>query len=175
METAQLVREAQVGDVPALERLLEQWRPRLIRYAAAWLRDDDAAQDVVQDTLVKVVKNLDRLADPAAFASWVFTILRHSGIELFRREGRSGVRCVSFDDRLLSPASAERESACDEELALEQCLGRLSRDDRDLLRLHYWGGLELGEIAPMLGIATGAAKTRLFRARGRLGVLLGAS
>lgn len=173
--TEQLVQAAQAGNATALERLLGYWRPRLMRYAMAWLRNDDAAQDIVQETLEKVVRHLDRLTDPAAFASWVFTILRRRGIEHFRRNGRFGMRSVSFDDGLLTPAAADSEAGFDEALAMEQCLGRLRTEDRDLLRLHYWGGFELGEIAPMLGIATGAAKTRLFRARGRLGALLDAS
>jgi RNA polymerase sigma-70 factor (ECF subfamily) len=175
VETEQLVIEAQAGDASALERLLGNCRPRLMRYASGWLRNEDAAQDVVQETLVKVAGHLDQLSDPAAFASWVFTILRRNGFELFRRERRRGTASVSFDDALLAPAAADRESAVDEEFELEQCLDRLKTDDRDLLRLHYWVGLELGEIAPMLGITRGAAKVRLFRARGRLKQLLGAS
>ena len=175
METEELVRAAQAGDRAAMEQLLRTWRPILVRCAAAMVRDEDAAQDIVQETLVKVVRNIDQLASPAAFAGWAQQILRRNGIEHFRSESRCMRRSYGNDDPELLARIADDAGSFDAGDEMEEGLRRLRTDDRALLELHYWGGFELAEIAAMFGIATGATKTRLFRARGRLGTALSVS
>ena len=172
MDTTELVIQAQSGSDQAMEQLFTVWRPRLVRRAQSLVRNAATAQDVVQETLVRAFRNLDSLANPAAFASWVYVILRRVGIELAVRESRERNNTVSFEEEWLTPGAVESFELTHDRLELAQCLSRLRLEDRDLLELHYWGGQELGEIAPRFGIATGAAKTRLFRARGRIGALL---
>jgi RNA polymerase sigma-70 factor (ECF subfamily) len=173
MDTEELVIEAQAGNAAALNRLLAVWRPRLVRRALALVRSEGAAQDVVQETLIRLTGNLGNLANPAAFASWAYTILQRAGAEYYRRERRQRREAVSFDETLAQPASLDRQHAIDVGQELEACVEQLGTADRDLIRLHYWGGLELKEIGRSLGVATGAVKTRLFRARVRLAGLLG--
>ena len=165
--TKQSIAQAQNGDVAALEGLLRTWQPKLIRLASGLLRDREAARDVVQETLIKVVRNIDTLMDSGAFSTWVVTILRNEACEYLRRKQRSQRGCVSYDDANLDLQSAQSGSfsASDE---MEQYLDRLQNDDRKLLDLYYWCGLDVREIAVALGIARGAVKTRLFRARQRL-------
>lgn len=172
MTTTELVQQAQAGNDEAMERLLELWRPRLVRRANALVRGEDTAQDIVQETLVKVFRNLGSLANPAAFASWAYMILSRAGIEYFRREARHSTADVEVDDALWLTGAVSSESAADANVEMEQCLGHLKHEDTELILLHYWGGHELKDIACVYGIATGAAKTRLFRARGQLGLLL---
>lgn len=172
METEALVIAAQAGSSAALERLLREWRPRLVRSAAAMVRNDDAVQDVVQETLIKLSRNLGDLANPAAFASWAYTILRRKGIEFFRRRARYERDGISYDESLAVSEALAQESFDIRRSEVDECIDLMRGEDRNLLRLHYWGGMELADIASHLEIAPGAAKTRLFRARGRLGDLL---
>ena len=165
--TGQSIARAQNGDKAALEGLLRAWQPRLIRQASGLLRDREAARDVVQETFIKVVRNIDTLVDPGAFSTWVVTILRNEAWEYVRKKQRSQRGCVGYDDANLDLQSRPDGAfaASDE---MEQYLGRLQNEDRKLLDLYYWCGLDVREIAVALGIATGAVKTRLFRARHRL-------
>jgi RNA polymerase sigma-70 factor (ECF subfamily) len=159
---------AQHGDVAALEQLLHDRRPGLARLAARLCRNEDVAQDVVQETLLKLALNLHRLDTPGAFQSWSLTILRREVIDHARRQQRSLGEGVSYDDARTDMATVDRDRARLERLEIAQCLRRLARDDRRVLSLHYWWGLEVKEIAARLGIAVSAVKTRLFRARNRL-------
>jgi RNA polymerase sigma-70 factor (ECF subfamily) len=168
-----LVCRAQAGDAVALEQLLGDWRPRLVQFAAGFLRNPESAQDVVQETLVKLAANLRHLAAPAAFPAWAMTILRRECIEFYRRERRRQAERLGFDELPLGMLEADQTAEFAPSLEMAQCLGRLRREDRELLGLHYWCGLELREIAQRFGIAAGAVKTRLFRAREQLrGVLV---
>jgi RNA polymerase sigma-70 factor (ECF subfamily) len=159
---------AQHGDVAALEQLLRDCRPGLARLAAQLCRNEDVAQDVVQETLLKLALNLHRLDAPGAFHSWSLTILRREVVDFVRRQQRSLGEGLSFDDARTDMATEDRDQARLERLEVAQCLRRLARDDRRVLSLHYWWGLEVKEIAARLGIAVSAVKTRLFRARNRL-------
>ena len=172
METEQLVVLAQSGNAAAMDRLLEDLRPRLVRWAHGLYRSPDTVQDVVQDAMAKVVDNLVQLAHPAAFVGWAYTILRRCGIEFFRRQSRSLPDNVGLDDATADPALVVLPAPVDASIDVERCLTKLKPEDQALLSLYYWHGFELTEIAPMLGIATGAAKVRLFRARGKVRDLL---
>ena len=162
-----LVLRARSGDTDALEQLLLTSYPQLLRTALRLLRDDDAAQDVVQETLIRIARRLDQLSQPAAYPGWARTILRRETQEYFRRRQRSPVEGFEYDDSRLELLQDEPSAFAPSE-EMDQCLGLLRGDDRTVLDLHYWGGLEASEIAAGLGIAVGAVKTRLFRARNRL-------
>jgi RNA polymerase sigma-70 factor (ECF subfamily) len=170
--TEALVLRAQAGDAIAMEQLLREWRPKLIRFVYGQLKHEDAAQDVVQETLIKLANNIRHLASPAAFPGWAYTIARRECVEHFRRERRQLRDGTGFDDARLDCEADDNARVFEPSLEMEECLGRLRREDRELLSLHYWCGLELKEIAQIAGVAAGAVKTRLFRARVHLRELL---
>jgi len=168
----ELVVAAQNGDASALDQLLRDLRPRLLRFAGTLVPNQDAAQDIVQDTLVRIVKSLGQLNEPPAFRTWAFTILRRNAIEYFRRERPYLCHGLSFDEAMFGLEAEDDQAALDTGIEMSQCMQRLKTEDREVLGMHYWRGMELKEIAPVLGIAVGAAKVRLFRARCRLGELV---
>jgi len=172
VDTTPLVRQAQAGNDQAMERLLGIWRPRLVRRALALVRNEDAAQDIAQETLVKVFRNLDRLTNAAAFPGWIYVILRRVVIASRRSSPPDREVAIGCDDSCLTACAIDSFRSTQDRMELAECLSLLKQEDKLLLEQHYWGGHELKELAPRLGIATGAAKTRLFRARGRFGELL---
>jgi len=167
-----LARRARAQDAAALEELLRLCRPGLVRHATRLIRDRDAAQDVVQETLLRLHANIGQLLEPAAFWVWARTILHRETIDYFHKEKRYvrddvELRTVGQEiepDPVATSRLTERE--------MDWYLRRLPNEDRDLLGLFYWREFEVKEIAAMLGVAVGAAKVRLFRARNRLRALL---
>jgi len=167
-----MIERAQRGDAEALEQLLRLSYPRLRRKATRLLKDPDAAEDAVQNTVLRLSQNIGQLIAPAAFWSWAGTTLRREAIQSIRRSHRTSGTSTSIDTiELQDPAPVPEETiiARDE---IARSLRRLPGDDRRLLDMHYWNELEVKEIAATLGIAVGAVKTRLFRARNRLRELL---
>jgi len=157
-----LVQQAQSGDRDAYERLARDAAPRLYLIASRVLRDVDAADDAVQQTLVAMWRDLDSLRDPARFDAWTYRmVVRYCGAEA-RRHRRMGVTIVD-----LSEDAAEARDAFGE-VALRDELGRafdtLSHDHRVVIVLHHLIGLPLGDIAEILGIPYGTVGSRLHHA-----------
>src|SRR5437764_10317373 len=98
--TTELVGQAQGGDRDAYERLAREAAPRLFLVASRVLRDVDAAEDAVQQTLVAVWRDLASLRDPERFDAWAYRmVVRYCRME-GRRDRRRGVTIVDLSDTL---------------------------------------------------------------------------
>ncbi|MEM7478844.1 MAG: sigma factor, partial [Planctomycetota bacterium] len=71
MDDAQLVQEAQQGQVSAYEELVRRWAARLLAYLRSIVRDADVAEDLAQDCLLRAYKQLASLQDAEKFGSWL--------------------------------------------------------------------------------------------------------
>lgn len=161
-----LVTQAQRGDAFAVERLLQISYPKLLRLARSVVRSDDAAKDVVQETMLALSMNIAGLKHPAAYNTWASQILRRRCFSHFRRrrterhitsdvEAFAAVALVADPDESDPVASAELRAAV-------ELLGGKSRE---VVSLHYFLGLSINEIATTVNASVGAVKVRLHRAR----------
>jgi RNA polymerase sigma factor (sigma-70 family) len=140
--------------------------PQLTRYVRA--RGVPEPDDVVGETFVKVVRYIDGFdGDEAAFRTWVFTIGRNLVVDNLRKRSRRPVD-VTPDEQLVNAAPrGDAEDDAMQDLAtahVEDVLGHLSVDQRDVLLLRILGGLTIGEIALVVGKKEGAVK--MLQARG---------
>ena len=140
----------------------------LFRYAYWLVHDKAIADDLVQDTLLRAWKSMDRLKKPEAAKGWLITILRRENARRFER----------FQPRfsaLPTEALEEKHRAYDtstEAFVLRQAIAELPDDYRKPLLLQVIHGYSQKEIAAELGISEAGAGTRLFRARKKLRVLV---
>jgi len=158
-----LVEQAQRGDRDAYERLARASSRRLFLIASRILRDGDAAEDAVQQTLVAIWRDLPSLRDPDRFDAWTYRLLIRSCRAESRRHRRIGVQVVDLSDEI---ADGTRDEIGD--VALRDQLGRafdaLSQDHRAVVVLHHLVGLPLAEIAEILDIPYGTVGSRLHHA-----------
>ena len=158
--TAWLVLRAQAGDRAALEALLAHAATLLRPFATHMLRDADAADDVLQDVLLRVYRKLGTLREPRAFAAWARRIAAR---EVFRALRARRARDRSHDE--LPPdfaADADPPAAPDGLLQrLPELLRHVSPASRAVLELHYLDGLTLDETAAVLDLPMGTVKSRL--------------
>ena len=162
--TPDLLQRAQHGDHDAFEQIAKAVVGRLFGTASLILRDSDAANDAVQETLITVWKSLPSLRDANAFDGWMNRILVRSCYRAIRRRRRGfEVQIVEIDHAVAS--DAERVHTIDQ---LERAFLRLTPAHRALLVLHHRVGLNLDEAALILGIPLGTAKSRLNRASSAL-------
>jgi RNA polymerase sigma-70 factor (ECF subfamily) len=157
-----LVERAQQGDRDAYELLARGAARRLFLVASRILRDTDAAEDAVQQTLVAIWRDLPSLRDPDRFEAWTYRlVVRYCRAE-GRRNRRMGVTVVDLSETL---AAARDEIGA---VAMRDQLGRafdaLSHDHRAVVVLHHLVGLPLGEIAEILDIPYGTVGSRLHHA-----------
>ena len=157
------------GDTEAFGALAQSRLTRLVGAAALILRDADAAEDAVQEALVRAWRDLPRLRDADRFDGWLRRIVVHSCSDQLRAMSRRE------HEQLPDLAGAPVDPAFDERDDLMAALSRLSDEHRTVVVLRYYLGLSQPEIADALGTRLGTVKSRLNRALSYLRAELDAS
>jgi RNA polymerase sigma-70 factor (ECF subfamily) len=150
---------------------LELHLPAMRAFAISLTRDLTAADDLVQDTVVKAWSNFDRFAAGSNMRAWLFTILRNT----FYSDRRKRRREVMDPDGIYEARLFEKP-AHDGRLAMTEFLAafnRLTPQHREVLVLVGASGFSCEEAAAMTGVAVGTVKSRANRARQRLCGMLG--
>lgn len=143
---------------------LEAELPHLRRYALSLTRDADAADDLVQDCMLRALDHADRFEAGTHLRRWLFTILRNLHIDRGRRVQRRGVHVELTEGGPSDSRPANQESR----IELMDVAGRmrdLRADERRALHLSVFRGLPHEAIAERTGVAVGTVKSRLSRAR----------
>jgi RNA polymerase sigma-70 factor (ECF subfamily) len=147
---------------------LDEWVPRVYRFALRLSNDPHAAEDLTQETFLRAWRWRGRLRDPRATRAWLFRTAANLWRDRLRR-GRSPVaRAGPLEaDAALGPARPpERLAAGREELARAlAALNGLPPRQREVLYLSACEGLTTAEVAAVLGISAAAAKASLSLAR----------
>ena len=154
-----LVEQAQRGDRDAFGILARTRGDRLFGIANRILHDFERSEDAVQQTLVIAWRELPRLRDPDRFDAWINRLLVHACyLEARRmRDWNSNIRVLPVEG---PPAPDGTLSVADRD-ELERGFRRLPPDQRAILVLRHYLGLEPAEIAETLGIPVGTARSRL--------------
>jgi RNA polymerase sigma-70 factor (ECF subfamily) len=169
---APMMRAFARGEAGAAEELYERYAPRIYGLGMVMLGNDASAQDLVQDTFVKLLRNADRY-DPVRgkLDTWVLLVARSLAID--------GIRRRVLDVRTAEAAAPIREISSEstpEEIAetmdmadrAKRAMTVLSDGQRAALELAYFGGKTSAEVAELEGIPLGTAKTRIRTALLRL-------
>ena len=150
---------AQCGDREALEQLLRSVQPTLYRYVRRLTGDTDA-DDVLQDVLVAIARNVIWLVEPRLFRPWAFRIASRTSFSHLRRIRRRGVE--ENADVVLASLPAPEGRRPDDALLAELLDGDLlSPASRAVLVLHFQEEMQLDEVAAVLEIPIGTVKSRL--------------
>ena len=167
-----VVRAVLTGDVEQYAVLVRRYKDRYARYASRMLGSVDAAEDAVQDALIRAYDRLPQCRDPEKFAGWFFLILRNRCFAERRRDRRS--EGLEQAQEVTAPeglhASLERaEQVC----SLQRALLQLTPEQREVFVLKHVEELSYDEIATRVGTGVAALKMRMHRAYDRLRELLG--
>jgi RNA polymerase sigma-70 factor (ECF subfamily) len=153
-----LILRAQQGEREALEELLRQHQERLHRYIAGVVGNAATAEDVLQETFLRIARKLRWLSEPGYFRAWSFRIASREAFRALRTV-RHNVPLEEIDERQL-PADAPSLSRAEID-ELRQTVAALSPASRAVIQLHYFEELPLDEAALALDIPLGTVKSRL--------------
>jgi RNA polymerase sigma-70 factor (ECF subfamily) len=144
--------------------------PSLRAFAISLCGNVDRADDLVQETLLRALANIDSFQPGTNMAAWLFTILRN----LFRSEYRKRRREVEDTDGSYANSlkSHPEQTSRIEFEEFRTALGKLPHDQREALILVGASGFSYEEAAEICGCAVGTIKSRVNRARNRLAELL---
>ena len=156
-----LVELAQRGDRAAFGELAVSITPRLFAIAHRILRDYHRAEDATQQAIVLIWRQLPRLADPDRFPAWAYRVTVHACY----KEANRNRRTLEALHLLPHPAVDDSQSGVADRDMLERAFDRLPLEQRAVLVLQYYLGLEKAEIAAILDIPLGTVGSRASNAR----------
>ena len=158
-------------DPELLDWLIEQYQYRLFRYLLCISGSRETAEDVFQETWMRVLDRGRQYDGRSKFEMWLFSISRHLVIDLQRRktpqsldeltdpDEHGGLEFAASDPSPLDVFSRQQEKA-----SLRERLGRLPAIHREVLVLRFQEDLLLEEIAIVLRVPLATVKSRLYRA-----------
>ena len=176
---AELVRLARRGEGEAIGQLVERYSPRLLRYLQRLVSDPALAEDLLQDTWLRVVERLDRYNAALPFVTWVYAVARNAAIDALRQRarhqrllGREATPWETDEGEMLdpleqaadpAPSALEALAERDVEERVEALFITLPLHYREALALRFQDGLQLDEMARLLRVPLSTVKTRVQR------------
>jgi RNA polymerase sigma-70 factor (ECF subfamily) len=155
------------GDEAAFAKLWRDAHPALLRYLRVLLSDRTAAEDVAAEVWVDVARRLgDFSGDESAFRGWLFTLARRRAIDVWRQTRRAPVHLTHDVSDLDRPGTADTAGTAIERLSTERALAliaTLPRDQAEAITLRVIAGLEVKEVARLLGKRPGAVRVAAHR------------
>ena len=154
------------GDVAAFERLYEATRAKLYGVLLRILRRPDLAEEVMQETYLKVWKSADKF-DPtvASPITWMVAMARNRAIDIVRKKGEASIEeePAALGVAAETPAQLARREMTDELRRLLSCLGKLDPEKQRIVLLAYYSGWSRDQLAQKLDIPVNTIKTWLRR------------
>jgi len=165
------------ADVSAFAELVRRYRGPVFRLAVSILGQEFApeAEDVAQDVMLRVHHSLHSFRGEARFGSWIYRIAFNQALNV---KARVRYRAPHLSDQALATTPSADRGPYDQmqdaqrRRAVLACVGELPEVYQSALRLHYWLGASVSEIAVMLDAPENSVKSYLHRARRLLHAML---
>lgn len=164
------------GDKTAFERIVESQQAALLRFAAGMLRNRDAAQDIVQDTFIRLLDAAPGLRDGGALSAWLYRTCRNLAIDWIRKEKvmeRSAREAGSESTSQTTTPSAAIEHR--ELVALvHDRMEKLTANQRDCIALKLVHGKSYKQISTITGLSVSNVGFQIHQGLKRLAAFVGA-
>lgn len=145
----------------AFERFVREHERMVRALAYSYVRDEHAANDVMQEVFLRAHRSVDGLRDPSKAKTWLYTMTRNAAIDLIRSRRRT----VSIEENevdMPAPAAEEKSDLLDK---LLKVVDDLREDYRQIILMRYVDKMPYTQIAEVLGLTVGAVGEKLHRVR----------
>ena len=142
-------------------------RLKMYKTAIGILKNEDDANDAIQDALYSAYKNYYNLKEKAYFSTWIIRILINKCYDIINKNKK----IAYIDDSITQDTIGESDTYLIEN-SLEWVLNQIDKDLKEIVVLYYYDELSVMEIANILGIPQGTVKSRLSRAREQIGKII---
>jgi RNA polymerase sigma factor (sigma-70 family) len=161
------------GDAAAFRVIFERYAPVLMRAMLRELYAREEANDLVQQTFLQLHRARADFDAGQKLKPWVFTIAMNLKREYFRRKKRRPERSLDAESVPEPAVGALGAARVDARRTLARVMGDLPADQREVIELHWFDGLEFPEVATVVGASVSAVKVRAHRGYVRLRQALG--
>ena len=157
-------------DERALRELQQLFGRRIYLFAVSRLRDEDAAETVMTDTLFEVWKHPDRFRGESRLSTWILGIAKYKVLNAFRSADREHEDIDDHAETIADPNANVLGGieAQEQQRLLMECIDGLSGPQRECMQLVFLEGLALAEVATIQNVPEGTVKTRMFHGRKNL-------
>ena len=169
-EEAQIAQGLRRRDPEVLDALIEQYQHRLLRYLAHMTHNQATAEDLFQETWIRVLEKGHQYDGKSRFATWLMTIAHNVAIDHLRKkvphsldEMRDTEDAAPFEPVANEPSPFEQAAASEDRGRINAALEQVPTIFREVLVLRFQEQLKLEEIAKLVGIPLATVKTRLYR------------
>jgi RNA polymerase sigma factor (sigma-70 family) len=169
----QLMAAYVAGDSAAFRVIFERYAPLLMRAMLRELYVREEASDLVQQTFLQLHRARADFDLSHKLKPWIFTIAMNLKREYFRRKKRRPERSLDAETGLDPAVPALGAARVDAQRTLKRVLADLPPDQREVIELHWFDGLEFPEVAQVVGASVSAVKVRAHRGYVRLRAALG--
>lgn len=163
---------AEQGNQEAVSELVRRQSPRLYRFIQRYHPDRDDADDLLQETWIRALANLDRFDPNRRFSTWLFQIALNLCRDFARRDQARGRARKGVQEMQQGKTGATVEEKVDA-MKAARAIETLPAQQKEVLLLRYYQGFSEGEASEILGCPKGTVKSRLHQAVKALRVKLG--
>ena len=170
-DDARLIHRLQSGDLEALGLLYDRHRLAVYRTTLAITRDQDAAEDILQDVFLRLHRYVDRVNASLPLEPWLYRVTVNLSYTWVTRRDKWRVPLENLVDQLIGPAKYNPEPMAernDDLRRMQRAIEALAFSQRVVIVLYYLNDLSLREIADILGCPVGTVKSRLHYGRENL-------
>jgi len=142
-------------------------RLKMYKTAIAILKNEDDANDAIQDALYSAYKNYYNLKEKSYFSTWIIRILINKCYDIINKNKK-----IAYIDDSITQNTTGEPDTYEVENSLEWVLNQIDKDLKEIVVLYYYDELSVTEIANILEIPQGTVKSRLSRARTQIGKIM---
>ena len=164
------------GDTNAFTVLVDGYKDLVFTLALRMVKNREEAEEVSQDTFIKVYKSLNRFKGDSKFSTWIYRVAYNTCLDRLKKNKRQEYT-VAIDEytehqvKTLENALDALEEQ-EKQLAIKKCLEMLPSEDSFILTLYYFEELSLDEISKITDSNPNNVKVKLFRSRKKLATIL---
>ncbi len=164
------------GDTNVFGVLVDRYKEMIFTLALKMIKNREEAEEVSQDTFIKVYNSLNKFKGESKFSTWIYKITYNTCLDRLKKNKKedSTISIDEFSDHLVKTMDNALSVLEEKERkqTIQNCLNLLSREENFLLTLYYFDDQNLDEIAKIMDINSNNVKVKLFRSRKKLAVIL---
>lgn len=152
-----------------IDALVEAFQAPLLRYAQRLVRDEDRAQDIVQEVFLKYIQSPPRGREPRQVSNWLFRVAHNRAVDFIRKESRMREQVQSMPDPGSAPPPSEAVARKETRRRLNGLMEKLSENQRVCLVLKFQEGKSYREISEITGLSVSNVGFLLHQAVKKMG------
>ncbi len=164
------------GDTSAFSVLVDRYKDLIYTLALRMIKNREEAEEVSQDTFIKVYKSLAKFKGDSKFSTWVYKVTYNTCLDrlkkLKRTQNTVAINAFTEHEVKTLDSALEALEIKERKQAIQECIGLLPSDDSFLLTLYYFEEQSLDEIAKVVSLKPNNVKIKLYRSRKKLASIL---